>query len=227
MKSWPAILPAASGTSGTGTGSDYTKTFLAGLQLGRRIKIYDALRQTVPPVPPVPPGVFILAEDGTPIIAEKKDYVGATVYGLGTYPAIRYVDYMVDSEPYDSGMLTIKTYSGVLAPEIQLFYMSNQTGVLENMVDILWFCDADAYDPEAWGHYIQFIFDGDKYGRTGVNISLSPVSEDYGIKWAQWHPFYVRPDGAELFYGTDEEAAYWAAHSPNIPLITEGEVTNG
>lgn len=96
MHSWPATLPTTSGTPGTGPGSDYTKTFIMGVQLGRRIKILDALRKAAPPpVPPIPSEVHILAEDGTPITDERFGTLISLVNG-GSFP-VTTIDY---KEPY-------------------------------------------------------------------------------------------------------------------------------
>ena len=54
-------------------GFDY-ESFLAGVQVGRRIKVAAAMRKATP-IKPVLAGVFILAEDGTPIIAEAGSYL--------------------------------------------------------------------------------------------------------------------------------------------------------
>lgn len=82
MNSWPAMAGTTSQPPGSGTGSDYTKTFLAGLQLGRRLKIYDALREE--PLPPVPSGLVILSEHEIPIITEYPELESnATIYRLG------------------------------------------------------------------------------------------------------------------------------------------------
>lgn len=47
---------------------DY-ESFLAGVQVGRRLKVADANRR-LPPKPPVPPGLRIVTETGIPIISE-------------------------------------------------------------------------------------------------------------------------------------------------------------
>lgn len=45
---------------------DY-ESFIVGVQVGRRLKVADALRK----FSPIPGGVPFLAEDGTPIITEN------------------------------------------------------------------------------------------------------------------------------------------------------------
>lgn len=50
------------------------ESFIAGVQVGRRLKVADANRRLEPK--PAPPGLLILAEDGTPIITEYYHYAG-------------------------------------------------------------------------------------------------------------------------------------------------------
>lgn len=50
---------------------DY-KSFMAGLQVGRRIRLWDAAANK-PPMPPTPSGRYILMEDGTPIMTEFRN----------------------------------------------------------------------------------------------------------------------------------------------------------
>ena len=50
---------------------DY-ESFLAGVQVGRRLKVADAMRR-LPPKPPVLPGLRIVTETGIPIISESGD----------------------------------------------------------------------------------------------------------------------------------------------------------
>lgn len=63
------------------------RSFLAGVQVGRRLKVADAQREL--PQEPVDSGLIILAENGTPIITEDPRPKGdMTVYGNGgLYPA--------------------------------------------------------------------------------------------------------------------------------------------
>ena len=48
------------------------ESFLAGVQVGRRLKVADANRR-LPPKPPVPPGLRIVTETGIPIISEAGE----------------------------------------------------------------------------------------------------------------------------------------------------------
>lgn len=48
------------------------ESFLAGVQVGRRLKVADANRR-LPPQPPVPPGLRIVTETGIPIISEAGE----------------------------------------------------------------------------------------------------------------------------------------------------------
>lgn len=50
---------------------DY-ESFIAGVQVGRRLKVADANRR-LPPKPPVPPGLRIVTETGIPIISEAGE----------------------------------------------------------------------------------------------------------------------------------------------------------
>lgn len=50
---------------------DY-ESFMAGVQVGRRLKVADANRR-LPPKPPVPPGLRIVTETGIPIISENGE----------------------------------------------------------------------------------------------------------------------------------------------------------
>lgn len=45
------------------------RSFLAGVQVGRRLKVADAQRK-LPPKPPVPPGLNIVTETGIFIVSE-------------------------------------------------------------------------------------------------------------------------------------------------------------
>lgn len=47
---------------------DY-ESFIAGVQVGRRLKVADAQRK-LPPKPPVPSGRKIVTETGIPIVSE-------------------------------------------------------------------------------------------------------------------------------------------------------------
>lgn len=47
---------------------DY-ESFIAGIQVGRRLKVADAQRK-LPPKPPAPPGLRIVTETGIPIVSE-------------------------------------------------------------------------------------------------------------------------------------------------------------
>ena len=51
---------------------DY-KSFMAGLQVGRRIRLWDAIRPQ--PVPPVPAESYIITETEDRIISESGDYL--------------------------------------------------------------------------------------------------------------------------------------------------------
>ena len=56
------------------------RSFIAGVQVGRRLKVADAMRKATP-IKPVLAGVYILAEDGTPIVAERIEYdTGASIF---------------------------------------------------------------------------------------------------------------------------------------------------
>lgn len=47
---------------------DY-ESFIVGVQVGRRLKVADAMRE-LPPKPPVPPQRRLVTETGTPIASE-------------------------------------------------------------------------------------------------------------------------------------------------------------
>lgn len=49
-----------------------TRSFIAGVQVGRRLKVADANR-SLAPKPPVPPNLRIVTETGIPIISEDGD----------------------------------------------------------------------------------------------------------------------------------------------------------
>lgn len=76
---------------------DY-KSFMAGLQVGRRIRLWDASANK-PPMPPTPSGRYVLMEDGTPIVAEQPDWGEVSVidsdvwYDLKTPFTVDGVDY--------------------------------------------------------------------------------------------------------------------------------------
>lgn len=48
------------------------EAFIVGVQVGRRLKVADAMRE-LPPKPPVPPQWRIVTETGSPIISETGD----------------------------------------------------------------------------------------------------------------------------------------------------------
>lgn len=50
---------------------DY-ESFIAGVQVGRRIKVADAMRKVTPPMPPVIGGKYIVTETGAKIVTEQN-----------------------------------------------------------------------------------------------------------------------------------------------------------
>lgn len=62
---------------------DY-KSFMAGLQVGRRIRLWDASANK-PPMPPAPSGRYILMEDGTPIVTELTPPDNVLLYSTGVW----------------------------------------------------------------------------------------------------------------------------------------------
>lgn len=59
---------------------DY-ESFMAGVQVGRRLKVADAQRE-LPPKPPVISGSLIVTEDGNPIISESGQQLVTEVQGV-------------------------------------------------------------------------------------------------------------------------------------------------
>ena len=59
---------------------DY-ESFLAGVQVGRRLKVADAMRE-LPPKPPVISGSQIVTEDGYPIVSESGQQLITEVQGV-------------------------------------------------------------------------------------------------------------------------------------------------
>lgn len=59
---------------------DY-ESFLAGVQVGRRLKVADAMRE-LPPKPPVISGSQIVTEDGYPIVSESGQQLVTEVQGV-------------------------------------------------------------------------------------------------------------------------------------------------
>lgn len=47
------------------------RSFIAGVQVGRRLKVADAMRKATPPLPPVTGGKYIVTETGVKIITEQ------------------------------------------------------------------------------------------------------------------------------------------------------------
>lgn len=196
---------------------DYN-SFLQGVQTGLRLGRTTKYRP--PPTPPVPGGVYILTEDGTPTIAEKKDYGEVTVLVPGEYEAILYSISYIDSPVQDTGSLTITPHEGSSSTP-KVFYVCNTSGLYINRVRFFVYCDASVYSP---GDRFDYSFVGGTWRRNGNVYLGNPPAEMYGIVYTIWDGEFarIRPVGTGIFYGSDDEAAYWAANSPNSPLITEG-----
>ena len=57
------------------------ESFVVGIQVGRRLKVADAMRE-LPPKPPVISGSQIVTEDGYPIVSESGQQLVTEVQGV-------------------------------------------------------------------------------------------------------------------------------------------------
>ena len=198
---------------------DYN-SFLQGVQTGLRLGRTSPGR--VPPMPPVPAGNYILMEDGTLTIAEKKPYEGATILWPGEYDAILYNTDRIDSTIQDEGTMTVFFPEGRDMPPLKAFFVCNTSGTYKDYVKCCVFCDVSDYPPITQTYWYNYSFVGETWRKEGTYTLASPPTETYGVYATIWIGQFPRPVGAEIFFGSDDEAIYWAANSPNIPLITEG-----
>lgn len=226
MKSWPAMIGAARSASGTGSGSDYTKTFLSGLQLGRRLKIADALRRETPT--PVPAGMLILSESGIPIVTEHISYdTGVTFFDCN----VRYLRTISQNDAYYYEMTTNIGDDGV-----RFFYANMPKDTehtppqLDDPPQIVFVKNNLSGGSYIWWSVVVNQRTGAETRSRRYTFSASSFHSamgktDRGYAFFGYGDSYYPPGEIDFFDGTIEELEAFVASAGYKNLITEGEVS--
>lgn len=191
--------------------TDY-KSFIAGVQLGRRLRIWDAVRLKQPPVPS---GVYILAEDGTPIITEVFPFEVTNFIGGEWYSYSRYAGWYWDSAVVETGITARLMYNASPGPNYFAWKTTNEFAL------VLWSEDPDIIGRNAYT--VERLQSGGSI-TTIQTISGAMQRQDAGngIYWTWGIPEYYRPDNVTKWFdgGTPDLMQFMQSINPKY-LITE------
>ena len=229
---------------------DY-KSFMAGLQVGRRIRLWDASANK-PPMPPTPSGRYILTESGEKVLTELSvAWDSVSVFNTGEwYPLVEPL--VVGGITYTEARQNTIVYDGsevLLADDAKFIYAELQTGYSYPGQAVLYWIGltetpasardtVDLRNPVTGSEYLGYVSGRSRYlsgeiytsGNvkywisSGLNLS-SPSSLDRFIgSWTlrTQELHWFYPDGATTFEGTRTDLDNVFAHLISRPLITEG-----
>lgn len=188
--------------------TDY-KSFIAGVQLGRRLRIWDAVRLKQPPVPS---GVYILTEDGTPIITEVFPFEVTNFIGGEWYMFSQYASFRPDAAVVDTGFAVRLQRVGGNTPNYFMWLDTENNRIWE-----IWWTDDPTYLNRS-NFYLYRL--GEQYAIESTGTSERAATQAGSI-WYHAHSSDYRPDNARVFTGTPSELQSYLAGLASRNMITE------